>query len=418
MKLLVNLCSYDGISTHYSGVGTIIIRYIEAIIKYCKENKIDYKINLYTTESYDYTLGYNKKLETYHKSLPNINLFKVSNGSGGETNFGTIDNWKTLSKNTAYLINNINIDDYDKVITLIHDTPYCDLLRKIKTNKNHIIAWIPHSTVKIHGTTSDEEKSSYDLDKRYKYEKKAVDYINKTNNFYLASCGKFIGNHMIKEYSLNPNKLLYIVNGELLNHETKYEENEECRKLFKKIKDYDKMILSFGRAEKYKNLESTMLLGKKMNIKTVVIAQSYYENQPILKEYRKLAQQTNTDLFIDTPFSFPHYILKHFNKPIILLVPSKKEIMGLVINEIRKKNKNNILIVANDIDGLKEQINDGIDGLLVDLDNIKDSSIKIKKYLEKETMIKMNNKSQKILKEKYDFNKNITNYMNKVIYIN
>ena len=104
MKLLVNLCSYDGISTHYSGVGTIIIRYIEAIIKYCKENKIDYKINLYTTESYDYTLGYNKKLETYHKSLPNINLFKVSNGSGGETNFGTIDNWKTLSKNTAYLI--------------------------------------------------------------------------------------------------------------------------------------------------------------------------------------------------------------------------------------------------------------------------------------------------------------------------
>jgi len=415
MKLLVNLCSYDGISTHYSGVGTIVMRYIEGIISYCENNNIDYKLNLYTSESYEYTLGYKKDLEDYHKSLKNVEIFKLSNGSNGETSFGTIENWKELSKNTESLINDIDMSKYDKVITLLQDTPYCDLVKNVKKADNHVVVWIPHSTVKIHGDSSDKKKSSYDLDDRYIYEQAAVNYINKTKNTYLGIIGKFIENHMIKEYYLKPNKMLYIINGELLNKETKYEETDEMKELLKKIEKNNKIILSFSRAEKYKNLEATMLLGKEMSIKPVVIAQGYYKGQPIIEEYKELAKETNTELFIDVPFAFPHYILKHFNKTIILVVPSKKEIMGLVINEIRKKNRNNILIVANNIDGLKEQINDGVDGLLVDLNDIKKSSEKIKKYLYKGSMIRMNKKSKETIKNKFDFNNNLSDFMDIIL---
>ena len=90
--------------------------------------------------------------------------------------------------------------------------------------------------------------------------------------------------------------------------------------------------------------------------------------------------------------------------------------MGLVINEVRKLNKDNILIVANDIDGLKEQINDTYDGLLVDLNNIKESSKKIKKYLHNDMIIKMNNESQNTLKKKYDFYNNFSNFMNILLF--
>lgn len=415
MKLLVNLCSYDGISTHYSGVGTIINRYIDSLINYCIEKGIEYNINLFTAESYEYTLGYNKRIEDYHKSLPNIKVYKISNGSNGETSFGNIDNWKILSSNTAELINSIDTSEYDKIITLAHDTPYCDLIRTIKNTDNHKIVWIPHSTVKIHGDTSDEKKSGYDLDIRYKYEQEAVDYINETNNLYLGAIGQYIGKHMIEEYNLNIEKMLYVLNGEILEKDTIYEETKECIDLFKEVENYDQIILSFGRAEKYKNLESTMLLGNALNIKPVVIAQGYYKGQPIIEDYKKIAQNTNTKLFIDVAFSFPHYILNHFNKPIILVVPSKKEIMGLVVNEIRKKNKDNILIVANDIDGLREQINDGIDGLLVDLENIEESSKKIRNYFNIETMNKMNIKSQETLKNKFNFYKNLTEFMDELI---
>ncbi len=418
MKLLINLCSYDGISTHYCGVGTIIKRYIKSIIKYCNNNNIHFDLNLYTSESFEYTLGYNADLENYHLKLPNTNLFKVSNGSNGETNFGTLDNWKTLSMNTAKLINKLDFSKYDKIITLAHDTPYCDLIKIIQRKDNHKIIWIPHSTVKIHGYSSDKKKSNYDLKKRYEYEQSAINFINQNSCFYLGACGKYIGKHMLQEYKLKPEKLLYILNGEILDEEEIRKFDKECEELFDEIKNYNELIISFGRAEKYKNLESTMYLGKEMNIKTVVIAQSYYKGQPIIEEYNKIAIENNTKLFVDVPFSLPHYILRNFNNNIILLVPSNKEIMGLVVNEVRKLNRENILIVANNIDGLKEQINDTVDGLLVDLDNIKETSVKIKKYFNNDKMKNMNNESQKTLKEKYDFYINFSNFMDSLLDIN
>ena len=39
-----------------------------------------------------------------------------------------------------------------------------------------------------------------------------------------------------------------------------------------------------------------------------------------LKEYlaTELAKETNAELFIDVPFDFPHYILKHFNDNLLI----------------------------------------------------------------------------------------------------
>lgn len=55
--------------------------------------------------------------------------------------------------------------------------------------------------------------------------------------------------------------------------------------------------------------------------------------------------------------------------------------------------------------GIHEQINDGIDGVLVDLNNLDDASKKIKKYFNNQKMKKMNEMSQKRLQEEYDFEK-------------
>ncbi len=79
----------------------------------------------------------------------------------------------------------------------------------------------------------------------------------------------------------------------------------------------------------------------------------------------------------------------------ILLIPSEREVFGLIINEMRRFNKDNVLMVANDRGGLHEQINDGIDGVLVDLNDIDSSANKIRKYFDEETIKKMNFESQK-----------------------
>lgn len=402
MKLLINLCAHDGIVSHYAGVGTIVKRYIEAFQHILNNKSVDYDFYLYTPEYNDDSFGYSEATCKMHE---NLKIFQIPNGTGGKLAYGTPDNWKILSYNTASIINEFDMDKYDVIITIANDTPYADMLRMLNKNKKHIKVWIPHSTGKIHLVDSSIKNSEMILNDRLKWEENAIDYINNTENCYLGITGRYIGQHLVDEYNLDKEKQVDIINGEILSRPTKYFEDDLTIELFNKIKNYDEIILSFGRAEKYKNLDATMEIGKRMGIQSVVIAQGYYKGQPLVEELKMKAIENNAIIFVDAPFYLAQYIVKNFNKNMILLIPSKKEIVGLIINEIRKLNKDNVLIVANDIGGMHEQINDGVDGILVNLNNLDYASKKIKKYFNIQKMKKMNEMSQKRLKDEYDFEK-------------
>ena len=271
-----------------------------------------------------------------------------------------------------------------------------------------------HSIVKIHQVDSaivDSDKYYY---KRLEWENDAITYINNNDNCYMGVIGEFIANHLIKEYHLDYRKAIKIYNGEILDNKTRTF-SDISKELFKQLKDFDSIILSFGRAEAYKNLTAAFKLGKELNIHSVVIGQLYYDNQPIGEDYKKEAEEYNGSLFLNPPLDFAHYILQNYDKNMICLVPSKKEIQGLIINEVRSLNKDNILIVANKINGLKAQIIDGFDGVLVDLDDIKSSALKIKKYFNTKMMSILNNNSQQTIKTKFDLVNNIRTFLNTII---
>lgn len=413
MKLLVNLCAHDGIISHYAGVGTIVRRYVEVIRKILSEKNIDYHLNLFTLEFNEKSMGYNKELWDYHSSLDNTSLYILSNGTDGETSFGNIENWLLASKNVANEINKINFSDYDYVLNLCNDTPFAYLVALIKNEKNSITVWIPHSTGKIYDEDMSLSDKKLTINERVKMEQDVIDYINNHNNTYAISTGIYIRNHLINSYGLINN--IDLINGELLFRNNVYTENNRIYEIFKEVNNYDSIILSLGRAERYKNLDKTMLLGSKLGIKPIVITQQYFEEQPIVKEYKELAKKTNSLLFVDEPFFLPQYIVKKYNKPMILLIPSEREIFGLIINEMRRFNKDNVLIVANDRGGLHEQISDGIDGVLVDLNDIDSSANKIRKYFDEETIKKMNFESQKKLNNNYNLEKNFDLFFKKVL---
>ena len=413
MKLLINLCAHDGIISHYAGVGTIVRRYVEVIRKILLEKNIDYHLNLFTLEFNEKSMGYNKELWNYHASLDNTSLYILSNGTYGETSFGNIENWLLASKNVANEINKINFSNYDYVLNLCNDTPFAYLVTLIKNEKNSITTWIPHSTGKIYDEDMSLSDEKLTINERIKLEQDVIDFINSHNNTYVISTGIYIKNHLINSYGLVNN--IDLINGELLFRNNIYTENNRIYEIFKEINNYDSIILSLGRAERYKNLDKTMLLGNKLGIKPIVITQQYFEKQPIVKEYKKLAEKTSSLLFVDEPFFLPQYIVKKYNKPMILLIPSEREIFGLIINEMRRFNKDNILIVANDRGGLHEQISDGIDGILVDLDDIDSSANKIKKYFDEEKIKKMNFESQKKLNNNYNLEKNFDLFFEKIL---
>ena len=412
MKLLINLCAHDGIISHYTGVGTIVKRYIKTFQMILEKRMYEYEINLFTPEYKTDSFGYSDYTYNTHINMKNVNIVQISNGSDGKVNYGTPNDWKTLSQNTANYINNIDFSKYDIVLTISNDTPFAGLNEMLVQMEKHYKVWIPHSTGRIHKVDSAIKNSEKNLQERINWEESAVSYINNNKNSYLGGTGKYISKHMVDEYSLNKDKIVNILNGEILSEKTTYQENSEMEELFKDIEKENNIILAFGRAEEYKNIDATMFLGKLLNVKPVVIAQPYYKGQPIIKKYEEESKITNSKLYIDVPFDFPFYIMNHYNNNMILLIPSKKEIFGLIVNQVRKLNRNNILIVANDIGGLHEQIDDKKDGLLIDLNNLEESAHKVKKHFNSNDIVEFNKNSQIKLNDTYNFEKICAEFLN------
>ena len=415
MKLLINICSHDGIISYYNGVGSMTQKYIETFKKLCDNLKIEYDLNLFTPEYDSTSFGYNKTIHEKHEKSKNTTIYQIDNGSNKKINFGTIKNWEKLCKNTAKIINKIDKTKYDKILTICNDTPFCCLINKLKCNDNHIKVLILHSSIKIHKIDSAIKNSQKHYKERLKWELKGINYINKEKNSYIGSICKYFENHLIKEYHLNKNKILNIYNGELLENNDIKNYSDKSKKIVKELSKFKSIIISFGRAEEYKNLDICFPLGKKLNIPSIVIGQLYYKGQPIEKEYLKAAKKYNGILYINPSFDLAKCILNTFSGQIICLVPSKEEIMGLVINETRKLQKDNILIVANNIGGLKEQIINGYDGVLVDLNNLDESAKTITKYFNKEEMKRISKNSIKTLEERYNFYKIAKKFLEDII---
>lgn len=415
MKLLINICSHDGIISHYNGVGTMTLKYIQSFSEILSKKNINYEMNLFTPEYDACSFGYNDLVRLKHKNMVNTNIYEISNGSNKKVNYGDINNWKLLCINTSKIINSIDMSKYDKVITIYNDTPFCSLGCYLKKSQNHKKVLVLHSSVKIHKVDSAIKDSILGYNDRLQWELKGIDFVNNDPDSYYGSICNFFENHLINEYNLNKNKVINLSNGEIIDYNKKVIYSNETINLFNQIKDSESIIISYGRAEEYKNLEACFYLGKKLNIQSIVIAQLYYKEQPIKYVYEEISKSTAGKLYIDAPFDLPKYILTNFKGNIICLVPSKEEIMGLIVNEVRKLNKDNILLVANNIGGLAEQIENGIDGVLIDLNDLEKSKNDILKYFNKKDMKRINKSGFEKLCCKYDFNKIATRFLNDMI---
>ena len=390
----------------------MVHRYIKTIVSFIKNSNDIIELNLITPQYNELSFGYSKEYSYYSNSILNAKVIQISNGSNGEQNFGEFDNWQTLCTNTATFINNINNDRYDKIINIYNDVPFTDLANKLNFSNKNINIWIPHSTVKIHSYDAYTSENSMKYYARLGLEINSISFINTHINCYVACISEYMKEHLITEYGLHKQKIKMLINGEILDDCTLTQpvSNKDIDNLLKSLNENKILILSYGRAEKYKGLETSMYIGSKLNLPTIIIAQSYYKTQPILDEYKKIASECNSKLIIDPPFNLASIILNEYKGTLIVLLPSKRESMGLIINEIRKLNKNNILVVANDIDGFREQIKNGIDGVIVNFDNIESACDEIRKNLDENKIKLINKKAQKTLVKKYNFIRNFNKF--------
>lgn len=411
-KKIVNLLAHDGITSCYSGVGTIARSYIKVLTELSSE--YSFTLNLFSPAYNTDAFGYNARVRDENNKLVKRSggkIYYLNNGSSGSLNYGYVNNWKLLCQSAQEIITKLSVDK--PIYNIAFDTPFAGLspfINQAMSNSNFKTLWLPHSTVKIHKIDSAiTQPKEYERIRR-QWEMEAIKIANRNKQFFIGLIGNYMANHLVHDYGLNPKKGIAFTNGVLIGNKQTKPNPSILEKIG--LNSSDKFILSFGRAEYYKNFDFTIRLGGLLiqdGYKAVLIASPYSPLDPILEHYRGLIKRHNKQCILldDSPFELSH-ILMCLPQCRAIIVPSTAEPFGLIPEEARLLNNPKLLTVVSNVGGLTEQINDGYDGIYININNLEESYQKILAYLKNEAMVKMLAMNGFCtLNKNYDLRKNI-----------
>lgn len=390
-KIAIVYLAHDGFTSLYTGVGTVardfLLSFPEVSNKLRKEQKGLFLSLFVATIKYNKTcFGYSehirKTTETYVQKYKNIHLVELINGSAGKKSYGSIDFWRNACVSAATFVYTV-INNYDKVIVICVDTPFTQVANYFFDHyvyKNIDFVWLPQSTVLIHKYDSalktPIQQSRY-TNERYIWEKQVIDLAKKNPRVKIGFVGKFMKQHLIKEYEAREITLISLQNGLFFERLKENINNQE--KIASILSSFDvpldrPLLFSFGRAEPYKGLDLVIKnsdeLIKQMNYYVLVFASPYSMDDPYVVKLNKLASKFPQDIKIiyDLDFLTPYYIMQWKNTKILALL-SRAEPFGLIPIESRFYKNKNLSLVVSDIGGFREQVTEGVDGFKTKLND-------------------------------------------------
>ena len=245
------VASYDGIATHYCGVGTIVRNTIRALEEISKTE--DIKVSLAFISADPNGKVFNK--ECYKSSL---DLIKKTNGyliplSNGTNGFDEWDMWRSFPEweNVAVGLSsalNLILDDKEENIVMLHDTPFL-LFSKFKKQmfgKKFKSLYLPHSSGLNHVFGNEEWR-----EKRVETERSCFSVIKKDTDSKIIATGDSFGAHLSKDYGVFFGQNDYLRNGLYFEQYSSNLQNKLSNKDLKKfninIPDSAKLIFSWGR---------------------------------------------------------------------------------------------------------------------------------------------------------------------------
>jgi len=392
MRNAVVCVSYDGIISHYCGVGSITLIMSKCLDIINKEAGCPIDYFLISSGSNKRCIGYSKTIKKENFILTKRNggkIIYINSSKNKDNQFGSLSQWKKNSVEVYKILDKLS-KDYCKLLVFLHDAPFAGvanyaLSRRIK---NIYFIWIPHSTGYIHGKNILERK------KRIAWERQG---IIKKRQFFVGYISDYMRKHLKTKYRISDVQLINLKNGVFLGNDEKKHMSKSS--LIKLIPSNKKLVLSLGRSEPYKNLKVVLRASKFLNNKIflLLIASDRTSDNPQHNLLNKEAKNIPNCVLI------PHYILQAQiealikNRQTLIIVPSKKEPFGLIPCEVRLWGKDNgSLVLASKCDGLKEQINDRKDGFFIRSFNVKELATQIEHICSLRNDIK-----QKISKRAY-----------------
>lgn len=388
-KVAVVYMAHDGFASLYSGVGTLSRDFLLSfpeVSQSLREMHPDVEVALYVAtmkfNDTSFALSHDIRDATlqFVAANDNIHFVELHNGSSAQDAYGTLENWKNACISAATFLSTIT-DTFDEILTICVDTPFVQVANRFLDTydaANVRFIWLPQSTVKIHrygmSADADQQGATY-VEQRYDWEKGVVALAKKDTRVRIGSVGKFMKQHLIKDYDAEPSTLVDITNSLYLERLKKNVRSQTEIRQFLKGLDVPlnrPLIFSFGRAEPYKGLDLVLKNVDRMikdhDYFTLIFAAPYSMDDPYVAELSRLAAKHPNDIKVlyNMDFTAPHYVMQWHNTHILAIL-SRSEPFGIIPIESRFYNNPNLTLLASDIDGLKYQVQSGIDGFLTEL---------------------------------------------------
>ena len=360
MKKHLIIATYDGIGTHYSGVGTIAKNIVNALKDF---NDDHLKVSIAYINVDKNSKVFNKECFEASKDLVNKTggqLIPLCNTTKGQSEWDMWRSFKEWDYTCVSLVTALNLilDESEENYIILNDTPFLFFAkyRELVRDKNLRCIYFPLSTGKNHAFGDSEWRNN-----RIRAEQLYFDMIKKDNNSKVVVLGKTFANRMTEDYGLSFSNDDFLQNGLCFD---KY--NDFLSKKFSsndlerygiKIKETDKIIFAWGRcsiakgfkelalawAQIYKNLPNHHLILQMPN--------NSGEND-YFDEVKKILSETERYIIID---DFNPEIWKTILRTVntdIVCIPSLMDPFPHTSIEAKLFSKGmNYITVISDVDG-------------------------------------------------------------------
>jgi glycosyltransferase involved in cell wall biosynthesis len=213
MKKHLIIASYDGINTHYCGVGTILRNTIFALKDFAAKEKIKISLAYISADPggkvFD-NVCFKDSIELVKGTIGY--LIPLCNGTAGldeSDMWKSFPEWKSECASLATALN-IILDDKDDNVLILHDTPFL-LFSKFKQQifgKNLRCFYLPHSSGLNHVFGDDKWRNQ-----RIEIERETFRAIQDDTFSRVIAEGRNFAEHLMKDYGVILGEDDYLTNG-------------------------------------------------------------------------------------------------------------------------------------------------------------------------------------------------------------
>lgn len=412
-KIAIVYGGYDGMHSHYCGVGTMTKEFIlsfKEVVKELNNSEECFKLFPVCVKNTDFAISVEtcEEIENVIMQYPQFYepITWVDNGTHGKDPYGNVGNWLELCENVAMFLKNVS-ERYDDTIFIGLDGPYLGCARtfceKYKSVENVYFVNVVYSSVLYNRDLPFEKSSNYS---RLGWEHAAIDfYQENTHKNLIYANAKTFSTFMKKSFNLRKH-LHFVVNG--LYYPSMLSTVETQDNIEKVLVQYgiptDKeLMFTVGRCDIVKGFEYVIKLAevvKERNIHTVILMSQCEQNPLYYKKIKELSNKEYITLIDKRDMNLPGTMYQWKNTHIVAAL-ARKESAGLIPTESRLYHNKNCIVVVSKIEGLAEQVEDGVDGFVTGLsdDEIKAVGKKIINMPKKEQILMAERGYRKVMKQ-------------------